>query len=322
MMETSQNRFYIAVDAGGTQLRAACYLNETFEPIKVQRISTRDQETSPTERLIYLIGKVWPQNGDVLAIALAVPGAVNPHEGIVYTSPNIPGWVDFPLRKIISERFNVPVAVGNDANIAALGEWKYGAGQGYKNLLYFTISTGIGGGVIEDGRLVLGQRGLAGEVGHITVEPDGPVCGCGQHGHLEAIASGPAIARWIERQIESGEASLLKEQPVITAKDAAEAAAKGDQLAKAAFARAGFWFGRSLADFLHLFNPDIVVIGGGVSRCGDLFFLPMQESMKKHVISPRYYENLKITRASLGDDAGLTGALALAQSIQKMKALV
>jgi glucokinase len=258
---------------------------------------------------------VWPEQGDVDAIGLAVPGAVNPYEGCVYISPNIPGWVDLPLRQIVQEKFKTPTAVGNDANLAALGEWRFGAGQGHHNLMFFTISTGIGGGVIENDRLLLGQRGLAAEVGHIMVDPDGPVCGCGQRGHLEAIASGPAIARWVTAQIATGTHSSLSGDDSITAREVAEAARKGDALASAAFERAGFWFGRTLADFLHLFNPSVVVLGGGVTRSGDLIFKPIRASVEKHAMSPIYYEDLVITRAQLGDDAGLVGALTLAHSL-------
>ena len=314
MAQSSLGTYYIAVDAGGTQLRAACYQSVSTEPIQVRRISTHDEASSPTERLLALISNVWPKKGDVLAVALGVPGAVNPYEGIVYTAPNIKGWIDLPLRKIISDRFNVPVKVGNDANIAALGEWKFGAGHGCDNMLYFTISTGIGGGIIADGHLVLGHHGLAGEVGHITVDPDGPLCGCGQRGHLEAFAAGPGIVRWVKEKIASGSISVLKNLSNFTARDVSQAASQGDLLAKEAFTRAGNWFGRSLADFLHLFNPEIVVIGGGVSLSGDLFFTPMQESMRKYAVSPKFYEDITITPAKLGDDAGLIGALALAQS--------
>ncbi len=306
---------FIAVDAGGTQLRAACYPNIGSEPAISRRIPTQSKESRPVERLLELIESVWPAQSDVDAIGLAVPGAVNPYEGCVYVSPNIPGWVDLPLRKIVQEKFKTPTAVGNDANLAALGEWRFGAGQGHHNLLYFTISTGIGGGVIENDRLLLGQRGLAAEVGHIMVDPDGPVCGCGQRGHLEAIASGPAIARWVTEQIAAGAESCLRGDSSITAREVAEAARKGDALSNSAFERAGFWFGRTLADFLHLFNPSVVVLGGGVTRSGELIFQPIRASLQKHAMSPRYYEDLVITKAQLGDDAGLVGALTLAHSL-------
>jgi glucokinase len=306
---------FISVDAGGTQLRAACYTQDNSLPLNIRRISTQDTDASPIQRLVSLVESIWPQDGHVSAIAFAVPGAVNPFTGVVYIAPNIPGWIDLPLREIMQSHFNVPVAVGNDANLAGLGEWRFGAGIGHHNMLYFTISTGIGGGIILDDRLVLGQNGLAGEVGHVTVDPEGPMCGCGQRGHIEAISSGPAIARWVKEQIASGVDCVLKDDPTITAREVASAARHGDSLCRAAFDRAGFWFGRTLADYLHLFNPSAVIIGGGVSRSSDLLFPPLKVSLKEHTISPKYYENLEINCAKLGDDAGLVGALALAQTL-------
>jgi glucokinase len=306
---------FLAVDAGGTQLRAACYTRDDHSPIAIKKIATHAGETQPTERLLGLIESVWPKTESVTAIGLAVPGAVNPFDGIVYISPNIKGWVNIPLKKIVQERFGVPTAIGNDANLAALGEWKYGAGQGHRNMLYFTISTGVGGGIIIDNRLLLGERGLAAEVGHITVDPEGAMCGCGKRGHLEAIVSGPAIARWVSEQIKNGVASSLPGDKNLSGKDIAEAAVKGDLLAISAFERAGFWFGRTLADFLHLYNPTAVIIGGGVSQSGNLLFKPLKASLEKHALSPMYYNDLIIKTAQLGDNAGLTGALLLAQAL-------
>lgn len=306
-------QYFIAVDVGGTQLRAACYPENSHTPEKIQKISTRSEDATVTERLIKLIERVMPDQGLLAAIGLAIPGAVNPFDGIVYIAPNIPGWVNVPVKEIVQEHFNIPVAVGNDANLAALGEWKYGAGRGHSNLLYFTISTGVGGGVILDNRLLLGQSGLAGEVGHITVAPEGPLCGCGKRGHLEAIVSGPAIARWAAEQIAAGVPSSLSSKSPITAKDVAAAAANGDTLANDALKRAGFWFGRALADFLHLFNPSAVIIGGGVSQSGEILFTSIRASLEQHAISPKYYQDLVIRTAQFGDDAGLIGALSLAQ---------
>jgi glucokinase len=308
-------KHFIAVDVGGTQLRAACYLADSNQPINVKRIPTQSKESSPLERIVGVIKAVWPEGQNVSGIGLAVPGAVDPYAGMVYISPNIPGWIDLPLRDRVQEQFEAPVAIGNDANMAALGEWRFGAGRGHHHMLYFTISTGIGGGIIENDRLLLGARGLAGEVGHIMIEPDGPLCGCGQRGHLEALASGTAIARWTEEQIASGQTSILVDKIPLSAREVSIAAKAGDELAVAAFERAGTYFGRTLADYLHLFNPTAVILGGGVTQSGDLFFKPMQKALEKHVISQHYLENLTITRAQLGDDAGLTGALALAHTL-------
>jgi glucokinase len=308
--------YHIAADVGGTQLRAACYATDSLNPIQVRRIATQADGSTPLERLKTLITSVWPENENVDAIGIAAPGPLDSNEGIVMAAPNIPGWVDLPLRKYMEDRFQIPVVVGNDANLAAVGEWKYGAGRGHHHLVYLTVSTGIGGGVIIDDRLLLGDRGLAAELGHVTVLHDGPLCGCGQRGHLEAIASGTAIARWVEEELKRGSFSSLANERPVTAKAVSRAAHTGDKLAVAALERAGRFIGQALADYLHIFNPTVVVIGGGVSLSGKLLLDPLCESLKKHVLTRHYLDRLTIEPAALGDDAGLMGALALARELE------
>lgn len=301
---------YIAVDIGGTHLRAALFPEQGTQPVRIERILTRGQGT-PIERLINLIASIWPQEGEVKAIGMTAPGPLNPKTGVLYRAPNIPGWVDLPLREEIENRFHVPVSLGNDGNLAALGEWHFGAGRGHHNLIYMTISTGIGGGVICEDRLLQGHSGLAAELGHVTVLPDGPVCSCGKRGHLEAVASGTAIARFVQEELSRGAHSSLKLDPPPTAQDIAEAARDGDPLATAAYRRAGEFLGQALADFLHIFNPSLIILGGGVSLSGDLLIRPADAAMRRSVIAPEYLNDLSITTAALGDDAGLLGALAL-----------
>ncbi len=250
----------------------------------------------------------------VCGIGIAAPGPINPQVGIIYSAPNIPGWEQLPLAQILQERFNVPTRLGNDANLAALGEWRYGAGKGHHHLLYLTISTGIGGGVICDDQLLLGHHGLAAELGHVTVLPDGPLCGCGHRGHLEAVASGTAIARYVAEQLAQGVPSSLAEFSNPTGRDISMAAENGDPLAKASLARAGTFIGYALADYLHIFNPSIIILGGGVSRSGPFLIEPLRTSIAQRIISPEYLHGLVITTAALGDDSGLLGALALAET--------
>ncbi len=307
----------IAIDIGGTQIRAAVYPAEETRPSKQKRVPTQGKSGSPLERLIDLIAEIWPANDTVRAIAVATPGPSNPQLGIIYVAPNIPGWERLPIVQILNERFQVPVFLGNDANLAALGEWYYGAGQGHHDLIYLTISTGIGGGVIVDDRLLLGSHGLAAEMGHVTVSPDGPMCGCGHRGHLEAYASGTAIGRFVKEQLAQGVPSSLSELANPTGLDISIAAEQGDQLAQSAFARAGGYIGRAVGDYLHLFNPTIIIIGGGVSRSGHFLLDPMRVAIAETVISPEYMQGLVVTTAALGDDAGLLGALALAHTSLK-----
>ena len=307
---------YIAIDIGGTQIRVAIYPKGETRPIKQKRIPTKGKNETPLERLIGLVAEMWPVNDSVCAIVAAAPGWVNPQLGIVYTCPNIPGWDNLPLAQILHDRFGVPVKLGNDANLAALGEWRYGAGRGHHNLIYLTISTGIGGGVIIDDRMLLGAHGIAAEMGHVTVIPDGPMCGCGQRGHLEAVGSGTAIGRYVAEQLAQGVPSSLSEIVNPTGRDISEAAEHGDPLAKAALGRAGTHIGHAIANFLHIFNPSMIILGGGVSRSGPFLLEPLRAGIAERIISPEYLHGLVITTAELGDDAGLLGAVALAELLE------
>ena len=304
---------HIAVDIGGTQIRAALFVGESIIPSKITKISTSGEKPA-LDRLCDLISDIWPENKDISSIGIAAAGAVDPYQGLVISAPNITGWVNIPLREHVEKCFQVPVFIGNDANLAAIGEWKYGAGIGHHHLIYLTISTGIGGGIILGDRLLLGQQGLAGEMGHITVVPGGPICGCGKKGHFEALSSGTAIARWTKSELEKGASSSLANVDIITSRIVAAAAQRGDPLAIKAFDRAGYYLGMVLADFLHLFNPSMVIFGGGVSQSGDLLFIPAQNALRDFVLHPQYLANFSLSRASLGDEAGLIGALVLARS--------
>ena len=304
---------YIAVDIGGTQLRVSVYAEGENRPLKQKRIPTKGPDGSSLERLLGLIAEVWPSGDRVRAIGMAAPGPTNPFIGVIYTAPNIPGWEKLPLAQIVKERFNVPAALGNDANMAALGEWRYGAGQGHHDLLYMTISTGIGGGVITGDRLLLGVNGLAAEIGHVTVDPNGPMCSCGHRGHLEAFASGTAIGNYVREQLASGVPSMLGEVANPTGRDISMAAEQGDPLARSALSRAGIYIGKALADYLHIYNPSIIILGGGVSRSGSFLIEPLRTAVAENIMSPEYMQSLVITTAALGDDAGLLGALTLAQ---------
>jgi len=207
----------------------------------------------------------------------------------------------------------VPVYLDNDANMAGLAEWRYGAGQGHHDLVYLTISTGVGGGVISSDHLLQGFHGMGAELGHMLIDPNGPICGCGHYGHAESFSSGTAIARYVNEQITAGCKSALQAGPDLSAVQIAAAARAGDALAIAAFERAGHYLGIAVANYLTIFDPSILIFGGGVSQVDELLFKPFEESLRKHIFHPHYLDNLVITRAALGDNAGLLGALALAR---------
>jgi glucokinase len=300
----------IAIDIGGTQLRVAVYPLNSTVPIKIQRAPSLGMEAGVFDRLTALIDSVWPEE-PVEIICAAVPGPLNPYTGIIIETPNIPAWTNYPLAELLSRKYNIPAFIGNDGNLAVLGEWLYGAGKGHHDIVYLTISTGIGGGVVSGDKLIEGFRGMATELGHITVLPDGPVCSCGVKGHLEAVASGTAIAKYVSEQIASGRKSSLG-TGIVSARQVAEAAELGDGLAREAFVRAGEFIGQATADFLHLFNPSIVIFGGGVSFSGALLLDPVKDSLHRHIMEESYLDGLVIATAELGDDAGLLGSLAQA----------
>ena len=299
----------IAIDVGGTHLRAAAYAPESQIPLKHQRVKTHAPNEKIFDRMAALVEAIWP--GDVIAIGVSSPGPLDSRTGVVMATPNIKEWRNFPLTANLMKRFGVPAYLDNDANLAGLAEWKFGAGRGHHDVLYLTISTGVGGGVILGDRLLQGHHGLAAELGHVTVSDGGPVCGCGFRGHLEAFSSGTGIERFVADEIAAGTKSALTGKP--SAKKIAEAALAGDKLARKAYARAGEYLGIGVANYLHIFDPSIVILGGGVSMSGKLLFEPFEESLQKHVFHPRYLEGLEIRQAELGDDAGLLGALALAR---------
>lgn len=307
-------RTIMAVDIGGTQLRAAAYKQDQIQPLTQKRVETKADEPNTFGRLVKLIEDIWPQNNEeITAIGVSSPGPLDPHTGIIMNPPNIKEWRDFPITTKLTEHFGIPSYLDNDANLAGLAEWKFGAGRGHHNVLYLTVSTGVGGGVIIDDRLLQGYHGLAAELGHTTVQADGPLCGCGQQGHLESYSSGTGIERFVSEQLKAGRESILNPDTKNSAHTISEAAKKGDALSIEAYQIAGKYLGIGVANFLHAFDPSIVIFGGGVSQSGPLLFESFHLSLMERVIHPRYLEGLVITRAELGDDSGLLGARALAE---------
>ncbi|NWG35565.1 MAG: ROK family protein [Chloroflexi bacterium] len=302
----------IAIDIGGTHIRTAAYPPGSIKPLAHHKTRSLAQTPGVFDRLLKAIEAVW-QEGKVSALGIASPGPLDPHSGIILDTPNIPEWANFPVAPKLSERFGVPVYLDNDANLAGLAEWQYGAGRGHSDMVYLTISTGVGGGVISNNHLIQGYRGMGAELGHMMIDPNGPLCGCGHPGHIESFSSGPAIARYVNERIQAGDKTTLQADPNLTPAQIADAALKGDRLAISAYARAGEYLGMAVANYLAIFDPSILIFGGGVSQAGDLLFKPFEESLRRHVFHPHYLDNLTITRAALGDDAGLLGALALAR---------
>jgi len=317
VVETRHGKI-IGVDLGGTKIRAVLtddsgnFLARTGLPTE----ASAGQE-QVIDNIVLAVNTVM-ENADssqVVGLGIGAPGPLNPRSGVVYSPPNLPGWNNVPLRNILENRLGLPVFLGNDANLAALGEYTFGAGKDYRYLVYMTVSTGIGGGIIEDGRILDGAKGAAGEIGHMTIEAFGPRCNCGNLGCLEVLASGTAIRRRAIEMLQTGRKSLLLELSGgklenITSEMVELAARQQDSAALELLEQTAVYLGVGVTNILHLFNPEIVVIGGGVSRIGDLIITPMLAEVARRAM-PAFREGVPIVATDLGDDIGLYGAVAL-----------
>ncbi len=255
------------------------------------------------------------------AIGVSFGGPVNAGTGLVILSHHVRGWENVPLRDQLQARFGRPVSMDNDANAAALGEWKFGAGRGCASLFYVTVSTGVGGGWILDGRIFRGVDGMAGEIGHTIADPGGPKCVCGRRGCVEAIAAGPNFARrTVERLMaEPAVGAVLRELvsgnlEAVTAEHVARAAQAGDELAREMLVEAARALGFGLGTAITLMNPQRVVLGGGVTKSGELWWRTVREAARANAFrAPEM--TVEIVPAALGDDAPLWGAVALAEEL-------
>lgn len=311
--------YFIAVDLGGTQIRAALCGPDGQIFRRIARLTeAQDGLDAVIERVFQTITEAVGDTplAEIAGIGVGAPGPINPITGVMLQAPNLPGFDRVPLRTLISQHFGRPTFLGNDANLAALAEHRFGAGCGIRDMIYLTISTGIGSGIIVDGRILVGAEGLAAEAGHMVIVPDGPRCSCGATGCLEALASGPAIARYAVQRIRAGKKSRISKMvddnlAKVDAKTVNMAAQRGDKLAINTFQRAGTYLGIGIANLLRLFNPRVVVLGGSVTKAGPFLFDPMRAAIEAYA-PPIYWQSLSIAPAALGDDVGLLGAAALA----------
>lgn len=308
----------IAVDLGGTRIRVALSDLQGHFLHRIERATGAEEgREAVLDRLVDSIQQARqaaPSEGACIGVGLGSPGPLDPRTGVILSAPNLPGWENVPLQEIMEDRLGMPARLANDGNAAVLGEWAFGAGRGHQNLIYVTISTGVGGGIIADGRLVLGRRGLAGEVGHMTLQADGPRCNCGNTGCWEALASGTAIARQGAAAVLESRSPLLAElsQGVagrVDAKLVGEAARRGDPVAGEIIQQAALYSGIGIASLIHLFSPEVVLVGGGVSKLGDFFLEPVRHIVHERVMAP--YKDTPVKPAALGGDVGLLGAVAL-----------
>jgi len=295
---------FIGLDFGGTKLAAG--VADENGRLLVQGRRPTNAAAGPVGAVATmsdLVASFGVTAREARAVGISFGGPVNPARTDTLLSHHGPGWENYPLVERVAEIWGLPVSMDNDANACALGEVRFGAGRGGRNVLYVTVSTGIGGGVVVDGDLYRGSRGLSGEIGHTIVQPDGPLCACGKRGCLEATSAGPGIARAY------AEATGVE----VTAADVFARAASGDSAAQRTLAVAIRYLGIGLSNAINLFDPDLVVVGGGVSRAGGALFGPLR-AVAAEFSAPSPVGAVPIVPAALGDSVGILGAVALARS--------
>lgn len=323
VLEVNANHGYVAgVDIGATHITillanyAAHVVGEIECPIN---ISSGPQEVlnKADELLRTLLKNHGMDMKNLSAVGLGVPGPVVAGAGIVSEPPIMPGWDKFPIHDFVKSLWNVPVSVSNDAELGAIGEWAYGAGRGERNLAYIKVGRGIGAGLIVEGMIYHGSNGSAGEIGHITINENGPLCSCGNMGCLEAMAGGNAVAQKAIELVGKGrrtELANIKPVNSITSGDVIAAACKGDLVAQQLLVEAGYHLGTAISALVNLFNPDIIIIGGNVSRIGDLLLDPIRQTVQERSLKMAS-SHLRISTALLGKRSSGMGALVQALSL-------
>jgi glucokinase len=310
----------LGLDVGGTKLAAGVVDPDgtvrAFRVIPAHRVQGPEAMIA---RLIELGRESLTEAGvaiaDTPAVGIGCGGPLDPSSGRIHDPPNLPGWHDVPLTAMVSAAFDRPAFVDNDATAAALAEWRWGAGRGRSHVVYLTISTGIGGGVIADGRPLRGRSGNAAELGHVSVRFDGWPCPCGRRGCPEAFASGTNIARRAREALAaSGTSSTLLDLPgapgSISARDVAHAAAHGDPLARDVWDATTEVLGELVASCLNAFDPNVVILGGGVTRAGEQLRRPVAERARRVAMTPM--RTTPVVLAELGDQLGVQAAAAVA----------
>lgn len=253
---------------------------------------------------------------DIQGIGFDFPGQVDCKTGVVKLAPNIPGWVNVPIAQMIEDEFHIPTRIDNDVRCAALGELKFGAGRGCENFVCITVGTGIGSGIVINGKVVRGAANAAGEIGHIKLQmEDGPLCGCGDTGCLEAFASGPSIVAMAHEYLKGGKSAKFRElagDGEITPYIVAKAAEAGDPVAKRIFEIMGYYIGMGLTSVINLLNPEKIIVGGGVAECGDLLLDPIRRTVNERAMVVQR-QSVEIVPAELGNSAGVIGASMLVE---------
>jgi glucokinase len=322
-MSQSLKGYVVGVDLGGTKLAVGAMPADGS-----REIAMRSELTLADQGANAVVGRIARAVNDVIAVVRAetgagrdaflgvgigAPGPLDREKGLVITTPNL-GWTNYPLRDRVSEAVGLPATLDNDANCATVGEWWVGAAKGARNVIGMTIGTGIGGGLILNGELYHGASDVAGEIGHTTIDSTGRRCKCGNYGCLEAYASGPATAERAREALAGGEASMLTtlsggDPSKITALMVYEASKAGDDLAHQVVQDTARFIGTAIANLLNIFNPEVVVLAGGVVQAGDALFTPLRAEVRRRAFKPAV-DACRIVPGALGGSAGVVGAVA------------
>ena len=299
----------IAIDIGGTQLRLALFENTDILAREAVPTDVTGGPSGVMDQIDMLVDRLCPASAraEIRGIGLSLAGPIDTETAMVTRIPTLPGWEGFPVGRALAERTGIPVRVENDAIAATLGEWRHGVGRGVRNIVYLTVSTGIGGGAVVDGRLLHGRKGIAGHLGHMRMAQDGPVCPCGTTGCFEALASGSALRdRAVEVAASSG---FLSDIPDIDARHVFEGARAGDRTCIDLLALEAMYLGQGITSVIHMFSPDRVIMGGGVSNGFDLLDAGIHEVIRRDAMPP--FKDVPVIKAGLGGDSGLFGAASL-----------
>ena len=322
MTSTPGTQYVVGVDVGGTKISAGALPVDGSREIAVRSQPTRAAQGADAvvDRIVEMVEGVIAEASAAegvrreafVGVGVGAPGPLDRERRVVVVAPNL-GWRDLPLRDLIAERVGLPAALDNDANCATLGEWWTGAARGAENVVGITLGTGIGGGLILGGRLYHGASNVAGEVGHTTIETQGRRCACGNYGCLEAYASGPNIAMRAREAIESGETSMLTDMTdgdldAITAQTVYDANDRGDLVAREVVRETARFLGAGVANLLNVYNPDVVVLAGGVARAGEALFTPLRAEVRRRAFKPAV-DAARIVPGVLPGTAGVVGAV-------------
>ncbi len=312
------------IDLGGTKILAAVVdgqgriLGQAKRKTKAES-GVEGVVARITETLDDAVASAKLTRKDLRAIGIGAPGPVDTKTGVIATAPNLPGWANVPLGELIKAQTGIITAIGNDVNVGALGEFTYGAGRGTSDMVSLFVGTGIGGGLILNGQLRAGVRGAAGEIGHMIVLADGPYCGCGNRGCIEALASRTAIVESLQRAIAAGRQSSLASvlgdgAQRLSSGGLAEAWRAGDPLTVEVLGRVQHYLGLHIASIVNLLDPEVIVCGGGVIEAlGEAFIAPIRPIAYQHFLQHRDAERVQILVSALGDNAGILGAAVLAR---------